>query len=443
MIPFEIILICTAIGILGVIIAMVCSLIPGLHIYSILGFVVLYLLNFESIDPLVFASFTTSMLIGYCLGSCISAVYFQTPDDSSVFMVFPSQKYLQDGRGYEAVFLTGLGAVVGAVMACLLIIFGSEFLTLLVDLLVEHSLWIIATAMAFVWLSEWPKDPARQKTRIGKLAAAWVQLLMGLFVIIASGILGIYLFFSQLIPPERSFQGLAAAFVGLFAIPSIIQNLFSAKKDIPKQYLGKTIEGNTSELIQGVAGGVIGGSIGMLIPSLTAGVGNTFARHAVAQSGDRSFMFSQGLSRAIYYVGAVMLLFIPGVIIRRGGAALFITMFYVPNTYSELIIIASTVLISTAVGWFIFTLIAKGITKSIHRINTRYVSLFGLIVMLILTYYMLGISGIFILIVATAIGYIPLVFNTRRIHCISVITIPIMISMAGLTLVVSQLFGIA
>jgi putative membrane protein len=443
MIEFQIVFMCMAVGVFGVILATIFSLIPGLHIYSLLGFVVLFILNLDYVDPLVFSSFTVSMLIGYCLGSCVSAVYFQTPDDSSVFMVFPSQKYLQDGRGYEAVFLTGLGAVVGAVMACMLIIFGSEFLTMLVDLLVDHSLWIIATAMAFVWLSEWPKDPARQKTRMGKLAAAWVQLLMGLFVIAAAGILGIYLFFSQLIPPERSFQGLAAAFVGLFAIPSILQNLFSAKKDIPKQHLGKTIEGNSGELIQGIAGGVIGGSIGMMIPSLTAGVGNTFARHAVAQSGDRSFMFSQGVSRAIYYIGAVLLLFIPGVIIRRGGAALFITMFYVPNTYSELLIIAATVLISTAVGWFFFVIIAKGITKSIHKINTRFISLFGLIIMLVLTYYMLGFSGIFILIVATAIGYIPLVFNTRRIHCISVITIPIMISMAGLTVVVTQLFGIA
>jgi len=443
MIGFEIIVWCVLVGLAGVTLATIFSLIPGLHIYSILGFVVLFIIGLESIEPLVFSAFTISMLMGYSLGSCISAVYFQTPDDSSVFMVFPSQKYLQDGRGYEAVYLTGLGAVVGAVFSCLLIIFGAEFLTLLVDLLTPHSLWIIATAMLFVWLSEWPKHPGGKKTGVGNLAAAWVQLLMGLFVIIAAGIFGIYLFFSQLVPPERSFQGLAAAFVGLFAMPSLVQNLFSAKTDIPKQHLGKTIEGEASELIQGIAGGVIGGSIGMMIPSLTAGVGNTFARHAVAQSGDRSFMFSQGLSRTVYYIGAVLLLFIPGVIIRRGGAALFITMFYVPQTFSELIIIIAVVLITAAVGWFIFSLIAKGVTKSIHRINTRYISLFGMILMLFLTYYMLGYSGIFIMLVATAIGYLPLVFNTRRIHCISVITIPIMISMAGLTVVVSQLLGIA
>ena len=443
MIGFEIIVLCVIIGLAGVVLATILSLIPGLHIYSILGFVVLFIIGIEDIEPLVFSAFTISMLVGYSLGSCISAVYFQTPDDSSVFMVFPSQKYLQDGRAYEAVYLTGLGAVVGAVFSCLLIIFGAEFLTLLVALLTPHSLWIIATAMLFVWLSEWPKHPGGQKTKIGNLAAAWVQLLMGLFVIIAAGIFGIYLFFSQLVPPERSFQGLAAAFVGLFAMPSLVQNMFSAKKDIPKQHLGKTIEGEVSEIIQGIAGGVIGGSIGMMVPSLTAGVGNTFARHAVAQSGDRSFMFSQGLSRTVYYIGAVLLLFIPGVIIRRGGAALFITMFYVPQTFSELTIIVAIVLITAAVGWFLFSLIAKGVTKSIHRINTRYISLFGMTIMFCLTFYMLGFSGIFIMIVATAIGYIPLVFNTRRIHCISVITIPIMISMAGLTMVVSQLFGIA
>ena len=56
---------------------------------------------------------------------------------------------------------------------------------------------------------------------------------------------------------------------------------------------------------------------------------------------------------------------------------------------------------------------------------------------------MLNTAGLLVLAVATAIGYIPLAFNTRRIHCIAVITVPIMISMAGLTLYVSQLFGIA
>ncbi|MHA1733526.1 MAG: tripartite tricarboxylate transporter permease [Promethearchaeota archaeon] len=443
MIDINLVYMCVVFSIIGVIVATFLSLIPGLHIYSILGYLVLILLTGSYLEPLVFSALTVSMLVGYTLGSCISAVYFQTPDDSSIFMVFPSQKYLQEGRGYEAVYLTGLGAVLGAALSCALVVLAADFLTKLVDLLVEHSLWIIATAMVFVWMSEWPKDPAWRKSRVGNLAAAWVQLLMGLFVIAASGILGIYLFFSQLVPPDRSFQGLAAAFVGLFAFPSLLQNLFFSRQDIPRQHHGKSIEVSGSEMVQGVGAGVIGGSIGMLIPSLTAGVGNTFSRHAVAQSGDRSFMFSQGLSRAVYYIGAVLLLFIPGVVIRRGGAALFITLFYVPQTKGELLLVAATVVIAAAVGWFVFTILTRLITKTIHRINTRWISLIGMVVMLSLTYFMLGPQGLFVLAVATGIGYVPLAFNTRRIHCISVITVPIMISMAGLTMVVSQLFGIA
>ncbi|MBD3351292.1 MAG: hypothetical protein GF364_07375 [Candidatus Lokiarchaeota archaeon] len=443
MIELNLVLLCVLIGLVGVVFATIVSLIPGLHIYSILGFVVLFLLNLdEEVDPMLFSSLTVSMLIGYCLGSCISATFFQTPDDSSIFMVFPSQKYLADGRGYEAVYITALGAVIGAVISCLLIIFAADFLVDFVDLIVEHSLWIIATGMLFVWMSEWPKDPARKKKRWKNLAAAWVQLGMGLVTIIASGILGIYLFFSQLVPPERSFQGLAAAFVGLFAFPSLIQNLFSSKK-VPDQYHGKSVELTRSDIVQGTAAGVIGGAIGMMVPSLTAGVGNTFSRHAVAQSGDKSFLFSQGLSRTVYYVGAVLLLFIPGVVIRRGGAALFISMFYLPETRGELLIIAAVVLVASAAGWYIFTLILKGVTKIVHRINTRYVSLIGIIIMLLLTYYMLGLSGLMILVIATFIGAIPLVYNTRRIHCIGVITIPIMLSMAGLTPIVCQIFGIA
>ncbi|MGV9199213.1 MAG: tripartite tricarboxylate transporter permease [Promethearchaeia archaeon] len=443
MIDITIVFLCIGFGLIGVTVAMLLSLIPGFHVYSILGFVVLFLLGAGTLEPLVFSAFTVSMLVGYCMGSSISAVYFHTPDDSSIFMVFPSQKYLDEGKAYEAVYLTGLGAVIGAVISCLLIIFASGFLTLLVDLIIDHSLWIIATAMLFIWMSEWPKDPARQKTRIGRLAAAWVQLSMGLVVIIAAGILGIFLFFSQLVPAERSFQGLAAAFVGLFAFPALIQNLITSKKEIPKQNLGKSFELSSAELAQGIAAGVIGGSLGMMIPSLTAGIGNSFSRHAVAQAGDRSFMLSQGVSRTVYYVGAVLLLFIPGVIIRRGGAALFITLFYVPNTYGELLIIAATIFIISAVGWYLFTLITNGITKSIHKIDTRYISIFGLVVMLILIYLMLGVSGLIVLAVATVIGAIPLLFNTRRVHCIAVITIPIMLSMAGLSMQVSQFFGIA
>jgi len=441
MISLEMLFFTILISLAGVSLATILSLIPGLHIYSILGYVVLFLIN-SVIEPLFFSAFVVSMLIGYCLGSCISSTFFQTPDDSSVFMVFPSQKYLEDGRGYEAVFLAGLGAVGGTVVASILIIFFGQYLIMLVDLLIDHSFWIIATAMVFVWMSEWPKDPAKQESRWEKLGAAWVQLSMGLVVIIAAGILGCFLFFSSLVPPNRAFQGLAAAFVGLFAYPSLLQTLISGKTDIPKQNIGDSVEIGSTEIIQGVGGGLVGGSLGMLIPSVTAGIGNTFSRHAVAQSGDRSFMFSQGFSRAIYYVGAVLLLFIPQASVRRGGAALFITMFYVPETQAELWITAATALIAVVFGWFLFLGITKGLTKVIHKINTRYISLFGLIIMFFVTFFMLGWSGLLILGVSTAIGAIPIYFNTRRIHCISVITIPMMISMSGFSIFVTQLLGL-
>ncbi|GAB4306313.1 MAG: tripartite tricarboxylate transporter permease [Promethearchaeota archaeon] len=446
MISFDLLLTCLAVGVVGAVLATIVSLVPGLHIYSILGFVVLAVLEpgaFEVLsNPLVFSALTVSMLVGYCLGSCISSTYFQTPDDSSVFMVFPSQKYLQDGRGYEAAYLAGLGALVGVVLACGLILVAMDFLTRLVDLLADHSLWIIVTAMAFVWLSEWPKDPARQKKRIGRLAAAWVQLLMGLVTIAAAGILGIYLFFSQLVPADRAFQGLAAAFVGLFAFPSLLQNLVASRRDVPPQHQGKSVEITGAEVVQGIGAGAIGGAIGMLVPSLTAGVGNSFARHAVAQSGDRSFMFSQGLSRSVYYLGAVLLLFIPGVTIRRGGAALFITLFYVPETTGELLAIVATTLVAAAAGWATFHALVRAVNRSAHKINNRLVALLGAAVMLALTYWMLGLPGLFVLAVATAIGEIPLVFNTRRIHCIAVIVVPIALSMAGLTPAVSAAFGL-
>ena len=54
------------------------------------------------------------------------------------------------------------------------------------------------------------------------------------------------------------------------------------------------------------------------------------AGHALSIREDRAFLASQGASRAVYYVGGLMLLFAPGLHMTRGGAAWLLRPHFVP-----------------------------------------------------------------------------------------------------------------
>lgn len=105
----------------GVLFGSLISWIPGFHIFNIMALLVAVFGVGELMPPLqAFPPFfAIGAIVAYAYVSAISSVYFSVADESAVFLLFPTQRYLLLGRGHEAVLLYLIGAVSGTLILVL------------------------------------------------------------------------------------------------------------------------------------------------------------------------------------------------------------------------------------------------------------------------------------------------------------------------------------
>ena len=122
--------------------------------------------------------------------------------------------------------------------------------------------------VVYMILSEWPKGSGRGRTVLARLWDGWASLLAGLATFCLSGLLGLMMTYRSLVPLEVSFQGLMPAFMGLFAIPWVLQNIISAAK-IPKQHICRSVDVTPALIARGVGAGTLGGLLAAFFPLVT------------------------------------------------------------------------------------------------------------------------------------------------------------------------------
>ncbi len=84
-------------------------------------------------------------------------------------------------------------------------------------------------------------------------------------------------------------------------------------------------------MVQGATSGVLGGLFAAFLPVVTGGIGGFVAGHATAQRDDRAFLVAQGAAKIVYYVGGLLLFFVPGLHLTRGGMAWMVSTRYTPT----------------------------------------------------------------------------------------------------------------
>lgn len=429
---------------LGTLIAGLVSLIPALHIFNLASFILLYLKFPHLLPGNALPAFMMSLVVSWSIMNTIPALFLGAPDESAMFIVLPGQKYMMLGKGYEAAVLSGVGAM-GAVIALGI---GSPVILRIFPkiqrLLVPHMFWILPLIVAYIVMSEWPKATLRPKTKWGRFIDGWKSCSAGIATLILSGILGIFIMNKPFIPIERAFQNIMPAFVGLYALPWVITNIIS-KTEIPKQNICKSIDLDYKLAVRGTFAGVLGGSFAALMPIVTGGIGGLIAGHATAQRDDRLFIISQGASKTMYYVGSFLLFFVPyfgAAHLRRGGMAWQLSPFYVPGSIADYFMILATIAISAGFSFFLLLRFSRFMINVITRLDYRLISLFTVVILFAIVGTVTGLRGIFLTIVATGIGLIPVLFHSRRMNCMGVLLIPMSLNMVGLGPAVLKLLGL-
>ena len=431
-----------ALALIGAVIGALLALIPGLHVYNVAGLA--FLLAAQNVVPLAGQSLAMLMIglvVGWSVVNVIPSVFLFAPDDASAFVVLPATKMLLRGRGLDAVLLVGAGSL-GALMALTLAApLLDEVLRPVRQIVAPHIGWMLVAVIAFLVIGEWPRHDALAPTPLRRLLSAWAYLGAGLLTFILSGILGFVLMYRSPVPIEASFQNLLPAFVGLFTVPGLLQMLAFGVRP-PQQDRALRLEITPYQLARGALTGVAGGLFAGVLPVISGGIGGLLAGHATAQRDDRMFLVSQGASKIAYYAGGLMLLFVPGLALTRGGMAWMLSTTYVPYGWQSYWLAVAGVALSGALSFGLLVLLSRGAATLTGRLNAKLVSALASVVSAAVTFGFTGLGGLAIAGVATLIGLIPVLVGGRRMNCLGVLLVPITLNVIGIGPDVARALGL-
>jgi len=428
-------------AIVGVFFGSVLSILPGLHPLNFAGIGVFIYLMFP-MDPLGLALIFAGMLVAYSIVGIITTTYMGSPDDSTMYMAFPNQKYLVYGRGHEASVITGVGALGSALLLLAVAPISSVLFPIFRKLTTPHFGWVLIGVAIYLLQSEWPKDwGSRAKTRLGRLKDGWASLSAGWLTFFLSMLLGFIVLNTPITPANRAFQNIMPVFVGFFAVPWVLTNLAS-RATIPKQHVSDDLYVRKMDMLRGTSAGFLGGMFAAFQPIVTAGVGGVLAGHSTGTQGDIQFMVSGAAGRFAYYVGAFFLFWVPLLHLTRGGMAWITSLVYQPRAESDFWLLVSAIAISAVFAFFMMVMISKFIARIISNFSYKKVSIGVLISILVLVYGFAGIEGLVLMTICTGLGLVPPMFRTRRLNMIIGFFFPIFLNMAGMRADILKFLGV-
>lgn len=429
-------------SLIGAVAASGLAMIPALHIYNVAGLLLLLSGTWAAtLTPERMAFLFLGMITGYAMLNTIPSIFLSAPDDSTVFIVLPGQKYLLQQRGYEAVVLSGIGGLGGLAALTALAPVAAQLLPPIREILRPHLGWILWAIIAYMLISEWPKGSDRAPAGWRRWWDGWRSLVAGLATFLLSGLLGFILMYRSLVPLQVAYQNLLPAFVGLFAIPWIIQNLL-AQTTLPPQHIARDVDAPVGTIFHGTAAGVLGGLFAAFFPVVTGGIGGFLAGHATAQRDERAFIISQGASKVVYYVGGFLLFFVPGLHLTRGGMAWMISTRYTPYTPDRYYWATAAVLLAGVLAFFLSLGLTRLLIALTARISYRTLSGATLGILLLVVGGLTGAGGLAICAVATGIGLIPVLWGSRRMNAMGVLLLPIALNMVGAGDAIAKMLGL-
>jgi len=386
---------------LGILAGCLTGLVPGIHPNTL----AVFLLSFSSLlpfDPLGFSLFIFSCALTHTFLSFIPSIFLGAPEDTTALSVLPGHRFLLEGRGMEAVYLTVVGGLGVVVLTSLLF----PLLLFLLPALysgIKPWIWLLLLGVAiFMILSE-----------KRKLRACTVFLLAGCFgfILLSKPVLPLTLLFFPV-------------FTGLFGLPTLLLSL-KGRTSLPEQ----SQDWNRAEKPWGAVGrGWLAGLVMGVLPGLGASQAAVLV-HEFGKRDLRSFLVSLGGVNTVASLISVLALYL--ISRPRSGVAVIIEKLVWVDFRLVLILIFCSLFVS-GISAILTLRIASGFSKFLSRISYRKVVLIVLVFLVLLTALLTGPYGLLVLITGTAIGLLPIKWGLRRSHGMAVLMLPIILGGLGL-----------
>ena len=391
---------------IGILLGTISGIIPGVHANTLAG----VLLSFQVVllslfGPLVLAGAMFAALITHTFVDAVPSTFLGIPDADTSLAVLPAHALCLEGNGEEAVRIAALGSACAMVVAVPL---SFVCFFLLPALQPFFDWWIgillIASIGYMIVTSECP---------------GW-----GLALFLVSGVLGIFALRYAFLSWHTLDGGssiLMPLLTGLFGISVLIT---ASQGKLPQQHFrGIRMEGRTIMKCS-LLGTIAGIAVGWL-PGLSTASANGVLASIIGYDKDRRayILATNAANTANAFIGLAALFALSRM---RNGVMVALSELPRP-TMSELTVVG----VLAALAGYIITI---ALSRSAGRFNgkdgkmlNRSVIAFIVVLSVILT----GPFGVFILILATALGLVPWLVNVPRVYCMGAIMLPVILYSFG------------
>lgn len=384
----------------GVVLGALTGLAPGIHANTLAAALLATGAGFAAVlgeEALAAAMFAA--LITHSFLDNIPATFLGVPEAETALSVLPAHALCLEGRGEEAVRCSALGSALAMAFAVPL----SLACVLLLPPLQPALDWGIGILLVAV---------------VGYLVLSAESPPWAFGVFAVSGALGLFALRYGFLAWHP--LGADAVFLpllsGLFGIPVL---LTASHGPVPEQrFAGISIPDGV--LARHSALGTLAGLLVGWLPGLSNATANGLLDAAVGYDRDRRgfIVATSAANTANAFIGLAAFFAIGrtrnGVLAAMAGLSL--------PPMAELMAVG----LAAAVGGFLLTVRLAASARHLARVDGRLLSLAVVTLLVLLSAALAGPFGLFVLVLATAVGLVPPLANVRRVHAMGAIMLPVM-----------------
>ncbi len=392
-----------ALGFIGAGIALgtMSGITPGLHVNTLAILLASIAPSIPAEPHLVGAALLAAGVVHSFL-DIVPTLAIGVPDAALAVSALPGHRLVLGGRGREALRLSALGSG-GAILTA--VVFGVPFtlaMTRVTPVLIDHLAVVLALVATVLILTE-----RSNRARLG-----------GFLAVAASGTLGVLtldLETGGLLPGGDMLLPLLS---GLFGVPILV--LAARGGGIPPQ-AGTSLATDPHTLGGWSLLGASAGAVVAYIPGVSAAVAAVIAFIGLpGDAGDRGFIVTvSGVNTAntVFALYALITLGAP----RTGVLVAFENASLPPN----LPLLLASILIAAAVAVVLVPVLGDRYFQLVGSVDNRRLSLGVGGFLVVLTWVFTGLIGVVVLGVAAVVGTIPVRFDSRRVHLMGVLFVPL------------------
>lgn len=376
---------------IGILIGVISGLVPGIHVNLISSLSILFYNELSSrFPPIWIITSLVSMLTTAIFLNFIPSLILGVPDPEKTIVMKPLHKAIINGKAHLIIKQIAFSLTITS-LACIILLPWAY--------LIIKKTSIFAAFIPYILIAILLLNLKNEKNKS-----------LGIVITILAGILGITAF-----SIEQLKEPLLPLLSGLFGISSIIDSI-SQQPKFKKQFFSSHTRINKKELVK--------------IPLYTSLVSLFSFIPAVSSSQFVSIIKKDEKTYALacssFTIATALISFITVYTLNRArnGVAVASISFLSNINIINLIIIASSVLVSSAIASLLLIKLSKWLLKNISLIPYKKVSISVLVLVIILIILIAGFWGVIIALLASCLGMICSKLELNRNYLMASLIIP-------------------